>query len=175
MSLMSSRRGAAESMTLPLMVLSFVLIGGFMYWLSVTAEPTKVLMEEDAPIDAALADDAVTWAAFAADPTSFAGQTISVPGVPVASLLGIGAFWSQFPNETPYLVKLTPALLADSLSVATGDVGDLRGTVHMMTDSVLNAWQEAGVFTNDVQRIEAEFATSFLEAEGFEVRGPAGG
>ena len=28
-----------------------------------------------------------------------------------------------------------------------------------MSDSVLNAWGEAGVFTDDVQRIEAEFAT----------------
>ena len=49
MSLIRSKRGAAESMTLPLMLLSFVMIGGFLYWLSVTAEPTQVAIVEEEP------------------------------------------------------------------------------------------------------------------------------
>lgn len=167
-----SREGAAQSATLPLMVISFVLIGGFMYWLSVTAEPTQVaIVEED---DDAATGAAVPWSTFGADPESHEGQTVTVSGVPVSSRLGTQAFWAELPNETPYLVKFGSQLVADSVTVSAGDRGDITGTVHMMSDSVLDAWEAAGAFSDPVNRIEAEFATSFLEAETFRVA-PSGG
>ena len=177
MALMSSRRGAAESMALPLMILSFVAIGGFMFWLSRAAEPTQVAVVEDggSDTDAAAGGMRVAWSEFGANPQSYEGQMITLRPVQVASLLGQGAFWTQLPNETPFLIKLGDTLIADGLVVASGDLGELTGTVHTMTDSVLNAWQAAGVFTDDVQRIEAEFATTFLEAEAFAIQGPEGG
>lgn len=177
MALMSSRRGAAESMALPLMILTFVAIGGFMFWLSRTAEPTQVAVVEEggSGTPAAGGGTLVGWNEFGANPQSYEGQTITLRPVRVASLLGQGAFWTQLPNETPFLIKLGATLVADGLVVASGDVGELTGTVHTMSDSVLNAWQDAGVFTDDVQRIEAEFATSFLEAEAFAIQVPEGG
>lgn len=177
MALMSSRRGAAESMALPLMILSFVAIGGFMFWLSRSAEPTQVAVVEEGgtqPSESG-AGMLVGWNEFGANPQSYEGQTITLRLVRVASLLGRGAFWTQLPNETPFLIKLGDTLIADGMVVASGDVGELTGTVHTMSDSVLNAWGEAGVFTDDVQKIEAEFATSFLEAEAFAIQVPEGG
>jgi hypothetical protein len=38
-----------------------------------------------------------------------------------------------------------------------------------MSDSVLDAWEAGGSFTNDVNRIEAEFAEHYLEAMQVEV------
>lgn len=177
MALMSSRRGAADSMALPLMILSFVLIGGFMFWLSRTAEPTSVAVMEDGDSDAptGAGGTLVGWSEFGVDPQSYAGQTITLRPVSVASLLGQGAFWTQLPNETPFLIKLGETLIAEGLVIAPGDAGELTGMVHTMSDSVLNAWQEAGVFTEEVQRIEAEFATSFLEADAFTIQVPEGG
>ncbi len=177
MTLMSSRRGAAESMALPLMILSFVAIGGFLFWLSRTAEPTSVAVVEEGGSSTAAAAGGmlVGWNDFGANPGSYEGQMITLRPVRVASLLGHGAFWTQLPNETPFLIKLGDALIADGLVVASGDVGELTGTVHTMSDSVLNAWQDGGVFTEDVQRIEAEFASSFLEAEAFAIQVPEGG
>ena len=41
-----SRRGASN-LGVPLMLLTFLLIGGFMYWLYVTAEPTEPIVVEE--------------------------------------------------------------------------------------------------------------------------------
>jgi hypothetical protein len=38
----------------------------------------------------------------------------------------------------------------------------------MMSDSVLSSWDSLGVFSNEGDRIVAEFATSFLEATNIE-------
>lgn len=173
MALIRSRKGAAQNMTLPLMLLAFALMAGFMYWLSITAEPTEVaIVEETTP---SVADGAsVAWADFAMDPESYVEQRITIPGLEVASLLGSQAFWAQLPNETPYLVKLGESLVADSTSVVSGDLGDFTGRVHLMSDSVLNAWEAAGAFTDPVNRIEAEFATSFFEAESVTMASPGG-
>jgi len=43
MATLGSRRGFADKLSLPLMVLSFVILGGFLYWLNITAEPTEVV------------------------------------------------------------------------------------------------------------------------------------
>ena len=170
-----SEKGASESMALPLMILTFVLVAGFLYWLSVTAEPTQVaIVEEDDPADMA-SGAAVSWDAFGADPQSYAGREISLSRVEISSLLGTQAFWTQLPNETPYLFKMGDQLVTDGMVVAVGDLGDITGMVHMMSDSVLNAWEAAGAFPDPVNRIEAEFATSFFEATTLAVAAPEGG
>lgn len=174
MALIRSREGAAQNLTMPLMLVAFVAIGGFLYWLSANAEPTQVLIEEATPERNEGSGGVVSWSDFGVDPESFSGSTITVPGVQVASLLGSQAFWAQLPNETPYLVKLGEALVASGAAVSSGDTGEVTGTVHMMSDSILNAWEAAGAFTDPVNRIEAEFATSFFEAESFVVPPPAG-
>ncbi len=38
-----SRRGFADKLSLPLMILAFLVVIGFLYWLNVTAEPTQVV------------------------------------------------------------------------------------------------------------------------------------
>ncbi len=172
MALIRSRAGAANMAPI-LMVVAFLSIGLFVWWLSATAEPTEVVIVEEV-VDEAAAEGAVAWADFGADPESFAGQEITIPGVQVASLLGGQAFWAQLPSETPYLIKLGDDLVAGGVSVTSGDAGDITGTVHMMSDSVLNAWEAAGAFTDPVNRIEAEFATSFFEAQAIMVGPPEG-
>lgn len=167
MALIRSREGASQTATLPLMVLAFVLIGGFMYWLAVTAEPTQVAIVEDGDSTGTAMGSSMSWARFAADPTAHVDQQVTVSGVQVTSLLGSQAFWATLPNEQPYMVKLGPELVADGVTVTAGQTGQVTGMVHMMSDSVLNAWEAAGAFTDPVNRIEAEFATSFLEAATF--------
>ena len=45
-----SRRGFADKLALPLMILAFLVVVGFLYWLNVTAEPTQVaIVEEEDP------------------------------------------------------------------------------------------------------------------------------
>ncbi|MEZ4423337.1 MAG: hypothetical protein R3E98_08015, partial [Gemmatimonadota bacterium] len=48
--------------------------------------------------------------------------------------------------------------------LTSGGTATVTGTVRMMSDSVLDAWQAGGSFANDVNRIEAEFAESYIDA-----------
>lgn len=147
----------------PLMLLSFLAIAGFLYWLSVSAVPTEVaVVEPEEPIG-----NEVAMTTFSAGTASYIGREVTLRGIPVVTLLGAHAFWTQLSDaqNTPYLVHLSDALVADSVAAAAGDAVDVTGTVLAMSDSVLDAWETAGAFTNgETDRFQAEFAENFLEA-----------
>lgn len=157
-----SRVGAANLGT-PLMILSFGVIAGFVYWLSVTAEPTQVVIQE--PTEAP-ADGTLSMSEFSTDPTQHIDTEVTLQDVPVTSLLGPHSFWTSLSdaNDTPYLVHLSPDLTAAGTSVTAGSTLDIRGTVLAMSDSILDAWEAAGAFPGGADRIQAEFAENFIEA-----------
>ena len=108
---------------------------------------------------------------------------IRIPGLEVASRLGDLAFWVQVPTQapdgtmlnTPYLVKMD-TIVAGTIDVRlrAGDRVTVEGIVHEMTDSVLADWTAAGAI-HEGNRIEAEFASSFLQASVVELPRPSGG
>jgi hypothetical protein len=160
------------------MIVAFLIVGGFLYWLNVTAEPTEVAIVEGEGGEGAGAG-AIDAQEFLAAPETHEGQTIEVAGARVASRLGTQAFWIG-PDDSPYLVKMAPSLVETGGMVLVEQVVNLRGTVQMMSDSVLDAWDASGVFSGPGDRIVAEFATSFLEVEeiigeGSEEGGDQGG
>ena len=172
MSTSGAKRGFADRLALPLMIVAFLIVGGFLYWLNVTAEPTEVAIVEEAGDEGSGASAILDSQDFLASPETHEGQTIEVTGARVASRLGTQAFWIG-PDDRPYLVKMAPAVVEAGGSVMVEQLVILRGTVHSMSDSVLNAWDGLGVFGSPGDRIVAEFATSFLEVE--EITGQAGG
>lgn len=168
-------RDAAGRFTTPLAVVAVGSVLGFLYWLYVTAEPTTVAVVEEAPADTAFAAVAPTeWASFSTGPRNYVGMRLRFDSIAVVSRLGNAAFWTNLANETPFLMRLDSALVAQGFTVTGGDELRVIGTVHEMTDSVLDAWQQSGVLSNDMQRAEAEFATLFIEVERAELkpRGP---
>lgn len=175
-----SRKGAAASMTPVLMVLAFVAMAGFLYWLSITAEGTEVQVRENgndtAEVDTGPAAENVSRTQFRSDPTAYVGQRIRVRDVEVASLLGQSGtlFWLA-PNDNPYLVHVDSALQARGATVRPGLTGAVIGTVHEMSDSVLDAWDAQGAFGAPADRIVAEFATTFIQADRLELRAPQQG
>ena len=161
MATLKSRAGAAK-LGAPLMVLSFLMVAGFMYWLSVTAEPTEV--EVVAP--AAALENVVAFDAFSAGPAGYVGDVVSLEDITVNSLLGHHAFWTNLvdANGTAYLLHLSDSLVADTLvSVSDDIVVTVTGTVVAMNDSILDAWDAAGAFRVQVDRTLAEFAENFIE------------
>ena len=120
-------------------------------------------------------ESVMTLEQFASAPQSHAGQTVTLEDVQVASRMGEHAFWIEFPNETPYLVKLDPALVDGGLRVVSGEKYRISGRVVAMTDSILAAWQDSGAITDEGQMAEAQFATSFLEVESAVRTSAAGG
>ena len=173
MATLGSRRGFAEKLSLPLMLLAFVLVGGFLYWLNGSAEPTEVEIVEDTTDEGGLTASAILDVEdFLANPEGQLDAVVEVTGARVASRLGQQAFWIG-PDDAPYLVKMGPRLVEQGTQVQAESTVNIVGTVFMMNDSVLTAWDTLGVFSNPGDRIVAEFATSFLEA--YEIDGAAGG
>jgi len=156
-----SRAGAAK-LGAPLMVLSFLMVAGFIYWLSVTAEPTEVVVDD--PED--VLENVVSFTAFSAGPDGYLGQVVSLEDITITSVLGYHSFWTNLvdANETAYLLHLSDSLVADTLvSVESDMMVTVTGTVSLMNDSVLDAWEAAGAFGADVHRSLAEFAENFIE------------
>lgn len=160
-SLLKSRSGAVQPATL-LMLLCFLVMGGFLYWISITAEPTEIVIEE--PDDDEMVNE-VAFSDFSAGPPTYLGQELTLRDVAVSSPLGPHAFWTSLEDaqQTAYLLHFSDLLVADSVSVTAGSMVDVSGTVTAMSDSILDAWEAAGSLPGAADRIQAEFAETFIE------------
>jgi hypothetical protein len=148
------------------MAVALVLIAGLMAWLVVQTRqlPVAVVETETEEDVAAAAVPAVTLAEFM-NPRELVGREVRVENVPVASRLSDQIFWTELPNGVPYLIRLTPAAQAEAGTVASQTVLEMVvGQVHTMSDSVLTAWVVEGALQDEGQRVEASFATTYLEA-----------
>ncbi|MFQ5536432.1 MAG: hypothetical protein ACE5GJ_03165 [Gemmatimonadota bacterium] len=165
----ASRRGAVD-LGMTLMILAFIAMAGFLYWLYQQSAAEKALRiqeaEEAAAAAAALEEmgTEVTGEDLQMNPAQYEGQKIYVSDLPVASMLGQQGFWLELPNQNPFLVSLSEAVKAEGLDIQAGMKPTVSGVVHAMSDSVLNAWTESGSI-GEGDRLAAEFATHFLEAE----------
>jgi hypothetical protein len=171
-----SRRGFADKLSLPLMILSFVVVVGFLYWLNVTAEPTEIVVVEEEDDTGSGASAILDVSDFLEDPSQYEGQVVEVTDARVASRLGPQAFWIG-PDDAPFLVKMDSALVASGQQILMEQRVNLLGTVLSMTDSAHAAWDAQGAFPSDGDRIVAEFAigSPFLEISFVERAAPAGG
>ena len=172
-----SRRGAADSMSLILMVLSFLAMIGLMFWLSQNAQTTASLIpvEED-PVEARL--ETVALGDFAMNPMGYTDQAIRLANLSVASRLGNHAFWISVPQgagEIPFLIHMDSTVYSN-LRVSAGETVSIEGMVMVMTPETLDEWEAAGAWENPTNRIEAEFASEYFHATVVEVAGaPTGG
>lgn len=153
-----------------LMVAAFVVMGGFLYWLSQVTEPTQIAVAEEEEE----AVEALTIAEFAQNPAGHSNEAVELPGVEVDELMGSHAFFFELADGEPYLVRLHPNLIQDGVQVLPGDRGRIAGTVQMMTDSVLEVWDAEQIFTED-QRARAATVESFIYADEVEITGQAAG
>ena len=126
---LGSRRGAAEKAALPLMIVAFLGIAGFLYWLNVTAVGTTTAVAT-APEEDPFAD-AIPIAASSLETNAlqFEGALLRVPDITVVSRVGDQAFWTQLPNEDNFFIKMGPELTGDSvpLTVSSGETASFRG------------------------------------------------
>jgi len=173
----ASRRGAAN-LAMPLMIVAFLAIAGFLYWLNLQAQADVAArdVQEEAVEEtaAAMSGTVVAGEDLQVDPSPFEGMTVVVEGMTVASGLGTQGFWLELPNKNPFLVSMSEAVKAEGMSVTPGQVVNVSGTVVAMSDSALNAWSMAGAI-GEGDRLAAEFATHFLEAQQIQVVGRVGG
>lgn len=158
-------------LSMPLMILSFLAMGGFIWWLSVNAEPTEVAVAEEDPRSELPDPEAVSPVAFADDPASFEGERVRIPNIQVQDLLGTEAFWFNLADddETPFLVGLNREWIESELQILPGDVITLTGTVHAVSEDLIRSWEDAGVFTEEGQRAEVDALDVVIEADQVEI------
>lgn len=159
-------RGASGRYTWIWMVVAFLMVGGFMGWLAMTAEPSAVAVVEEAEEEPAAGVVTITTNDLMTNASGLKGQSVSLAEARVVGRLGTQAFWIELPNQSPYLIKLAPELVAGGFAVQSGQVVSVTGRIVTMTDSVLTAWQQEGVITDEGQKAEAEYVLNqtFLEA-----------
>jgi len=160
-----SRMGAAN-LSLPLMIVTFVMIAGFLWWLNKSAESASVVIDEqttsvEGPSSATGgAVTRVTEEQLRLDPQAFEGQVLEVTD-DVAMGLGSQAFFLDF-LESPFLVILNEELVQQGQAVPAGSV-TVTGPLMVMNDSIIENWMGRGLVpAND--RILLEFSTHFIEA-----------
>ena len=171
-----ARRGAVELGTV-MMILAFVVIGGFIYWLTgqVATERELEIVEDTT---AEMVDDAygdatpVSAQDLMLDASPYVGQLVRLQPQTVLSLVGQQGFMLDFPTG-PFLVSYSEQEITDGFTVAPGDVVRVTGRVTAMTPEIAAGWQEAGRL-DEGERLVAEFAVHFLQAEDIEVSAPTG-
>jgi hypothetical protein len=172
MTSLGSRRGAAN-LGLPLMLATFALIAGFMYWLSVTAEPTQPAVEEvveDEPAESTRGTLVPVDDLKVATITSYEGQLIRVQDVILSSSMGGQTFFVDLPETEnlpaqPFLIRL----VGDSIGAAPemGSFITVVGTLVPMSDSIVSDWLASGSISENDQLL-VEFATHFVEVDEWE-------
>lgn len=161
------RRGAAN-LSMPLMFVSFIAIAGFLYWLNLQAKAENAadaMVEDSAATSRTYSGTATTISGqdIQLDASPYEGEEVRLAGLAVASPLGTQGFWLELPNKNPFLVSMSEAVKAEGLTVTPGETAVVVGTIHAMSDSVLNAWTSSGAVAEG-DRLAAEFATHYLEA-----------
>lgn len=147
------------------MLLSLIMIAGFMTWLAMESKPTEVTVQTN---DEGTAGDAgvpvIPLDTFSLHPEQYLGQQVRLRGVQAQSNLGKEAYWLDMPSKVPFLLKADSALVAGGFTMETGTRYDVQGRVLAMDDSVLSAWTTSGALQGEGDRMQAEFATTFIEA-----------
>jgi hypothetical protein len=158
------------------MILAFVVVGGFLYWLNITAQPAEVAMDEGPEEAESGAAVSMTLEDFQMDPASYDGQEVEITNARVASRLGAQAFWVG-PDAQAFLVKMAQELVEEGMEVMLESQVTLVGTVGILDAATLAVWDSLGAFANEGDRIVAEYAVGspFLEATSVEVPAPGGG
>lgn len=168
----ASRRGAAD-LGMPLMIVAFAAMAGFLYWLNgqAAAERALEIVEDTAPEVEVSTTPVVAGEDIQMDASPFEGQFVRLEGRPVASQLGTQGVWLELPNGNPFLVAFSDGLMAEGIVAVNGDITNVEGTIVGINDSVLTAWSGAGTIS-DGDRLAAEFATHYMNATVFQSSTP---
>jgi hypothetical protein len=157
---------------LPLMILAFVSVAGFVWWLSANTQPTQfaVATEQSGDVDSGLV---LSLEAFTETVAEMDGREVRLEGLRVASVMSAQTFWFELENGTPFLVQV-PEGVSLERPVQVGDEVTLTGTIVAMSTDVLDRWEAQGVIGDPVARQMAEFAISFLAVRSVAFDAPEG-
>jgi len=106
----------------------------------------------------------VTSAQFEPNVRTYVDQVVELTDARYQAGLSPQTFWIELPTGAPFLVKLDSAMVAAGKAVPTSGSLDIIGTVKRKDNALVGQWLASGVLTNDDQRMQAEFGTTYLDA-----------
>jgi hypothetical protein len=174
---MSNQNGSSGITGKLLMVVGLAAIAGLLWWLSRVAVPSTTAADvaeatADSTAEPGSTAPVVDVADFVGKESRYAeaGEEINLGDVTVVQIMSPEILWVEMPGGAPFLVKLTPAAMAERPQLQARV--RLIGRVLEKTDSVLNAWQQSGAILDAGQRSQSEFGRWYFEAVGIR---PVGG
>ena len=142
----ASRRGAVD-MGMPLMILAFLVIGGFMWWLKgQAADEMAARVVEEVVEEAAMPEGGVGLGEVTAvgnDLTAFVGEVIRGVGYEVASVFGTAGFWVTTQNGNPFLVAYTEELRATGITIQQGDIAKVKESFYESTEQGMQTFDQS--------------------------------
>lgn len=139
------------------MIVAFVVMAGFMYWLSVASEPTEFAVAEEAGEQ----PQSVSMVAFSSNPAGYEGILVEMDGIQVQEILGTRAFLFALQDGSPYLVR-TPVTAA---APEPGASVHMVGRVAPLDATLLATWAQEGLLADSASRATVESFTSYFEAD----------
>jgi hypothetical protein len=147
-------------------------IGAFFYWLYVASEPTEFLVAEDdvAEIEA----PTLTAVQFANDPLAFEGEVVRLDEVEVNQLLRQNVYFVRIGEEGILLLTRMSNDLAETpgFQLLPGDRGYIVGTIQEVTEELLDQWNQAGVFRDAQELLQAQTQLVYMFVTRAELRAP---
>jgi hypothetical protein len=152
-------------------VLSVLGIGIFFYWLYIASEPTEFLVAEDDVEEIEAVD--LTAMEFANDPFGHEGERVRFRDAEVTQLLRQNVYFFRLGEEgVPLMVRMSDDVAAEpGFQPLPGDRGDLVGTLQEVTEDLLEQWNQAGVFREAEELLEAQTQQVYLFVTLAELRG----
>lgn len=168
-----SRTGAANVAAI-LAILAFIAMGGLIYWLEITAEPTErevPVAEETEEDEPPLLDVPIVGIdQIRNEPDGYVDLELAIRNETINSFLGETGVWIG-PSDNPFLVKMDSTAQANAPELAVDEAVHVRGEVRTMSDSVLDDWESRGEISGEGDRAVASFADYFIEASEIEIAG----
>lgn len=164
----SAEQASSGGMATVLMIVAAVTTVGLLVWLSFASRPPEgaaMVVDDTAAMDSGPMAQTVAAAEFGAAIASFEGREINLAGVVVSTVVNNEIFWIDVPQpngSAPFVVRLIPGGMTTMPAAQT--TVDVEGRVLAKTDSVLDAWQQAGIIADPNVRATLETGSFFIEA-----------
>mgnify|MGYP001159193654 CR=1 FL=1 len=146
----------------PWMIVSLAVVVGFFAWLATSSQQAVVAVVEDVDevnLDEVASMPPVSLEEIVEQIDSYLNRAVRIVDVQVVSRLGTQMFWTTLDNGLPFLIKAP-----EGTEITPQSVVEVIGVVYARDDTVLATWEASGVITDEGQRMEAEFATWYLDA-----------
>jgi len=162
-----AQKGGPAAMTWLWMGVGIAATALFFWWVSVSSEPSQVVVSEDEAAAARAAEDEVqnvTLAELSGNPGEYLAEEVQLSSATITSVMGESAFWVDGGSGPFLIVKAPEFTMRDGASVRTGVAVRITGHFWEQAPANIEQWRQTGFMTDAGHLAQAEFATHYIQA-----------